>query len=237
MERRGRGNGARAPAPDSPVVSVGAGVCTDAEAARQGRAADLRPEASLGVPPTPARKDRASGPGFQASGRCSAGLLDWGLRPAQGYSGHHPPAATCRGEARGFGGAGALLGGREALGGTAPRPQGASQRALTEAPHRRENASAVRLDMQSLEQRRQSIRDTEDMVTHHTLQQYLYKPRQEVGVPGPLPPEPWAGQHSRPPRPAPDRAGPYLAQDGSSRRGGGRGGSGLGPQARVRAQP
>ncbi|XP_007471978.1 PREDICTED: sodium/hydrogen exchanger 3 isoform X2 [Lipotes vexillifer] len=43
----------------------------------------------------------------------------------------------------------------------------------------RENASAVRLDMQSLEQRRQSIRDTEDMITHHTLQQYLYKPRQE----------------------------------------------------------
>ncbi|XP_060001950.1 sodium/hydrogen exchanger 3 isoform X2 [Lagenorhynchus albirostris] len=43
----------------------------------------------------------------------------------------------------------------------------------------RENASAVRLDMQSLEQRRQSIRDTEDMTTHHTLQQYLYKPRQE----------------------------------------------------------
>lgn len=38
------------------------------------------------------------------------------------------------------------------------------------------------LDMQSLEQRRRSIRDTEDMVTHHTLQQYLYKPRQEVGV-------------------------------------------------------
>lgn len=37
------------------------------------------------------------------------------------------------------------------------------------------------LDMQSLEQRRRSIRDTEDMVTHHTLQQYLYKPRQEVG--------------------------------------------------------
>ncbi|GAB1298371.1 Sodium/hydrogen exchanger 3 [Apodemus speciosus] len=31
----------------------------------------------------------------------------------------------------------------------------------------------------SLEQRRRSIRDTEDMVTHHTLQQYLYKPRQE----------------------------------------------------------
>lgn len=36
--------------------------------------------------------------------------------------------------------------------------------------------------MQSLEQRRRSIRDTEDMVTHHTLQQYLYKPRQEVGT-------------------------------------------------------
>ncbi|XP_048224054.1 sodium/hydrogen exchanger 3 isoform X2 [Perognathus longimembris pacificus] len=43
----------------------------------------------------------------------------------------------------------------------------------------RENVSAVCLDMQSLEQRRKSIRDTEDMVTHHTLQQYLYKPRQE----------------------------------------------------------
>lgn len=39
------------------------------------------------------------------------------------------------------------------------------------------------LDMQSLEQRRRSIRDTEDIVTHHTLQQYLYKPRQEVGLP------------------------------------------------------
>ncbi|XP_036081968.1 sodium/hydrogen exchanger 3 isoform X2 [Rousettus aegyptiacus] len=43
----------------------------------------------------------------------------------------------------------------------------------------RENVSAVCLDMQSLEQRRRSIRDTEDTVTHHTLQQYLYKPRQE----------------------------------------------------------
>ncbi|XP_006900235.1 PREDICTED: sodium/hydrogen exchanger 3 [Elephantulus edwardii] len=43
----------------------------------------------------------------------------------------------------------------------------------------RENVSAVCLDMQSLEQRRKSIRDTEDMITHHTLQQYLYKPRQE----------------------------------------------------------
>ncbi|KAM5260034.1 sodium/hydrogen exchanger 3 isoform 1-T1 [Hipposideros larvatus] len=43
----------------------------------------------------------------------------------------------------------------------------------------RESASAVCLDMQSLEQRRRSIRDSEDMVTHHTLQQYLYKPRQE----------------------------------------------------------
>uniref|UniRef100_F7FWL0 Sodium/hydrogen exchanger n=1 Tax=Callithrix jacchus TaxID=9483 RepID=F7FWL0_CALJA len=43
----------------------------------------------------------------------------------------------------------------------------------------RENVSAVCLDMQSLQQRRRSIRDTEDMVTHHTLQQYLYKPRQE----------------------------------------------------------
>ncbi|XP_030669731.1 sodium/hydrogen exchanger 3 isoform X2 [Nomascus leucogenys] len=48
----------------------------------------------------------------------------------------------------------------------------------------RENVSAVCLDMQSLEQRRRSIRDAEDMVTHHTLQQYLYKPRQEVGTAG-----------------------------------------------------
>ncbi|XP_074062930.1 sodium/hydrogen exchanger 3 [Macrotis lagotis] len=43
----------------------------------------------------------------------------------------------------------------------------------------RENVSTVCLDMQALEQRRKSIRDTEDTVTHHTLQQYLYKPRQE----------------------------------------------------------
>nr|XP_006113112.1 sodium/hydrogen exchanger 3 isoform X1 [Pelodiscus sinensis]XP_006113113.1 sodium/hydrogen exchanger 3 isoform X2 [Pelodiscus sinensis] len=43
----------------------------------------------------------------------------------------------------------------------------------------REKASSVCLDMQALEQRRRSIRDTEDTVTHHTLQQYLYKPRQE----------------------------------------------------------
>ncbi|XP_058536111.1 sodium/hydrogen exchanger 3 [Ochotona princeps] len=43
----------------------------------------------------------------------------------------------------------------------------------------RESASAVCLDMQSLEQRRRSVRDAEDMVTHHTLQQYLYKPRQQ----------------------------------------------------------
>lgn len=47
------------------------------------------------------------------------------------------------------------------------------------------------LDMQSLEQRRRSIRDSEDMVTHHTLQQYLYKPRQEVGTP-PRPHAAWA---------------------------------------------
>lgn len=43
----------------------------------------------------------------------------------------------------------------------------------------RESASAVCLDMQSLEQRRRSVRDAEDVITHHTLQQYLYKPRQE----------------------------------------------------------
>uniref|UniRef100_A0A2D4HN23 Sodium/hydrogen exchanger n=1 Tax=Micrurus lemniscatus lemniscatus TaxID=129467 RepID=A0A2D4HN23_MICLE len=43
----------------------------------------------------------------------------------------------------------------------------------------RETASSVCLDMQALEQRRKSIRDSEDMFTHHTLQLYLYKPRQE----------------------------------------------------------
>ncbi|KAM3823588.1 sodium/hydrogen exchanger 3 [Vipera latastei] len=43
----------------------------------------------------------------------------------------------------------------------------------------RETASSVCLDMQALEQRRKSIRDAEDMFTHHTLQLYLYKPRQE----------------------------------------------------------
>ncbi|XP_042329531.1 sodium/hydrogen exchanger 3 [Sceloporus undulatus] len=43
----------------------------------------------------------------------------------------------------------------------------------------RETASSVCLDMQALEQRRKSIRDAEDMFTHHTLQQYLYKPRQQ----------------------------------------------------------
>lgn len=38
--------------------------------------------------------------------------------------------------------------------------------------------------MQALEQRRKSIRDTEDTLAHHTLQQYLYKPRQEVRARG-----------------------------------------------------
>jgi len=45
---------------------------------------------------------------------------------------------------------------------------------------RREKAGPVCLDMQALEQRRKSIRDTEDTIAHHTLQQYLYKPRQEL---------------------------------------------------------
>ncbi|KAH0627102.1 hypothetical protein JD844_002507 [Phrynosoma platyrhinos] len=44
---------------------------------------------------------------------------------------------------------------------------------------KRETASSVCLDMQALEERRKSIRDAEDMFTHHTLQQYLYKPRQQ----------------------------------------------------------
>ncbi|KAJ1079732.1 hypothetical protein NDU88_000024 [Pleurodeles waltl] len=43
----------------------------------------------------------------------------------------------------------------------------------------RGNASAVCLDMQALEQRRKSLRDMEDAVTHRTLQQCLYKPRQQ----------------------------------------------------------
>ncbi|XP_016849964.1 sodium/hydrogen exchanger 3 isoform X2 [Anolis carolinensis] len=43
----------------------------------------------------------------------------------------------------------------------------------------RGSVSSVCLDMQALEERRKSIRDAEDMFTHHTLQQYLYKPRQQ----------------------------------------------------------
>ncbi|XP_040289047.1 sodium/hydrogen exchanger 3 isoform X2 [Bufo bufo] len=43
----------------------------------------------------------------------------------------------------------------------------------------RENVSAVCLDMQALEQRRKSVRDLEDILSHHTLQQYLYKPRRQ----------------------------------------------------------
>nr|XP_026646045.1 sodium/hydrogen exchanger 3 isoform X1 [Zonotrichia albicollis] len=57
----------------------------------------------------------------------------------------------------------------------------------------REKAGPVCLDMQALEQRRKSIRDTEDTLAHHTLQQYLYKPRQERNssvIPnGNIPPE------------------------------------------------
>ncbi|OCT76218.1 hypothetical protein XELAEV_18031417mg [Xenopus laevis] len=33
--------------------------------------------------------------------------------------------------------------------------------------------------MQALEQRRKSVRDIEDILSHHTLQQYLYKPRRQ----------------------------------------------------------
>ena len=72
--------------------------------------------------------------------------------------------------------------------------------------------SAVRLDMQSLEQRRQSIRDAEDMITHHTLQQYLYKPRQEVGVPSRASTLPVLPQ---------GKACPYLVQVAPGRGGGG----------------
>ncbi|XP_069816477.1 sodium/hydrogen exchanger 3 [Dendropsophus ebraccatus] len=43
----------------------------------------------------------------------------------------------------------------------------------------RENVSAVCLDMQALEQRRKSVRDLEDILSHHTLHQYLYKPRRQ----------------------------------------------------------
>uniref|UniRef100_A0A8C5QBH3 Sodium/hydrogen exchanger n=1 Tax=Leptobrachium leishanense TaxID=445787 RepID=A0A8C5QBH3_9ANUR len=43
----------------------------------------------------------------------------------------------------------------------------------------RDNVSAVCLDMQALEQRRKSVRDLEDAMSHHTLQQYLYKPRRQ----------------------------------------------------------
>ncbi|CAH2283473.1 sodium hydrogen exchanger 3 [Pelobates cultripes] len=43
----------------------------------------------------------------------------------------------------------------------------------------RENVSTVCLDMQALEQRRKSVRDLEDIMSHRTLQQYLYKPRRQ----------------------------------------------------------
>ncbi|XP_077158825.1 sodium/hydrogen exchanger 3 isoform X3 [Paroedura picta] len=43
----------------------------------------------------------------------------------------------------------------------------------------RDSSNSVCLDMQALDQRRKSLRDTEDVDSHHTLQQYLYKPRQE----------------------------------------------------------
>ncbi|KAM3929201.1 sodium/hydrogen exchanger 3 [Leptodactylus fuscus] len=43
----------------------------------------------------------------------------------------------------------------------------------------RENVSAVCLDMQALEQRRKSLKDVEDILSHHNLQQYLYKPRRQ----------------------------------------------------------
>lgn len=99
-----------------------------------------------------------------------------------------------------------------------PHPEGACV-AQRWSPCRRENVSAVCLDMQSLEQRRWSIRDAEDMVTHHTLQQYLYKPRQEVGPAGWGLDAPTGTPVGWPPRPLP---GPWgiraqlLRQEGGS---------------------
>ncbi|MGH0163360.1 UNVERIFIED_CONTAM: hypothetical protein FKN15_044949 [Acipenser sinensis] len=43
----------------------------------------------------------------------------------------------------------------------------------------REDASAICLDMQALELRRKSLRDCEDVYTHHLLHQYLYKPKKQ----------------------------------------------------------
>ncbi|XP_034776576.2 sodium/hydrogen exchanger 3-like isoform X1 [Acipenser ruthenus] len=43
----------------------------------------------------------------------------------------------------------------------------------------REDASAICLDMQAVELRRKSLRDCEDVYTHHLLQQYLYKPKKQ----------------------------------------------------------
>ncbi|XP_041098050.1 sodium/hydrogen exchanger 3-like [Polyodon spathula] len=43
----------------------------------------------------------------------------------------------------------------------------------------REDVGAICLDMQAVERRRKSIRDSEDVYTHHLLQQYLYKPKKQ----------------------------------------------------------
>ncbi|XP_039592721.1 sodium/hydrogen exchanger 3-like [Polypterus senegalus] len=45
---------------------------------------------------------------------------------------------------------------------------------------RRGNPSSVCLDMQAIEQKRKSVRDKEDTLSHHVLQQYLYKPRHQT---------------------------------------------------------
>ncbi|XP_067911595.1 sodium/hydrogen exchanger 3 isoform X2 [Heterodontus francisci] len=42
----------------------------------------------------------------------------------------------------------------------------------------RESTSEVCLDMQAIENRMKSLKDREEIVTHHMLQQHLYKPRQ-----------------------------------------------------------
>uniref|UniRef100_A0A8C4SIG5 Sodium/hydrogen exchanger n=1 Tax=Erpetoichthys calabaricus TaxID=27687 RepID=A0A8C4SIG5_ERPCA len=44
----------------------------------------------------------------------------------------------------------------------------------------RGNPSSVCLDMQAIEEKRKSVRDKEDTLSHHVLQQYLYKPRHQT---------------------------------------------------------
>ena len=186
------------------------GVChLSCQLAGWSEAVSQGPVAYLRSAPSPTTKDRGAGPRFQASSLCSASAGQFWASLLALWRGRHA--------------AGSVLNRRRRRSHRDdPRPQRCRREGrwlcplAHQGPRRRENVSAVRLDMQSLEQRRQSIRDAEDMITHHTLQQFLYKPRQEVGVPSP---------ERRPTRPAPGQSTSLLSAGCSWETGG----SGLHP--------